>query len=129
MASQLPPKKALVEISLVGERRMAELNRVYRSKRGASEILTFSYIEDPEIDPGAENPVGEIYLCWQRLIGGARRRRVSQMAYLLRLFAHGLCHLQGYRHNGLRSTKRMEKLEKELLSRYLSEAELARLFV
>jgi rRNA maturation RNase YbeY len=128
VASCFPPEDALVEVNLVGERRMAELSRLYRSKGGASEILTFSYTEDPPADPSAENPVGEIYLCWRRIAVGAGKRSVSRRAYLLRLLVHGLCHLRGYRHDDTRSEKRMENVEKRILRQHLSEEEVARLF-
>ncbi len=128
VASCFPPADALVEINLVGERKMAELNRVYRRRRGVSEILTFCYTDDNGSDPGVESAAGEIYLCWKRLALGARKRRVSKAAYLLRLLVHGLCHLQGYRHDDGPSEIRMEKVEKERLRLHLSEGEVARLF-
>jgi rRNA maturation RNase YbeY len=128
LASDLSPKNALVEVNLVGERRMAELNREHRGRKGASEILTFCYGRDPGLDREAESPFGEIFLCWQRLSKGALVRKVPCVAYLLRLFVHGLCHLKGYRHDDAGSERRMESVEKKLLRPHLPEEVVTRLF-
>lgn len=129
MASSIPPRDTLVEVNLVGERRMASLNKTYRGTKGAPEILTFPYGGDRVSDPDGEGPEGEIYVCWRSLTIGARRRRVSRSAYLLRLLVHGLCHLRGYHHDDLRSERQMEEAEKKLLRLYLPENVVARLFV
>lgn len=120
------PKHALVEINLVGGRRMAELNRRYRGRRGPSEILSFSYGSDP--GSGHENTVGEIYLCWPRLARSAEKRRVEDEEYMLRLVAHGLCHLKGYRHDDEMEERKMEEVEKRLLRGLLKDGVIDRLF-
>jgi rRNA maturation RNase YbeY len=122
------PGDATVEVNLIGERRMAALNRAYRKGSGVSSVLTFSYTGEGEPKPGEEGTLGEIYLCWKPLISEARRRRVSRRTYLLRLFVHGLCHLRGFRHGDPESEKRMEDTERALLKAHVSAAELARLF-
>ena len=128
LAENLSPRGAIVEVNLVGERRMARLNREYRGRRGAAEILTFSYIDDMKDPAGGETPAGEIYLCWKALAAGARRRKVSRQIYALRLLAHGLCHLKGFGHADPRSERKMEEVERSLLEGHCAERELERLF-
>lgn len=129
LASFVPPATAVVEVILVGERRMAQLNRRYRGMRGAVEILTFSYTGgEASIRCGTEDPAGEIYLCWKRLVQGAGRREVSRVTYLLRLLAHGLYHLKGFGHDDPGSENVMEEVERELLGRLIAPRELSRLF-
>jgi rRNA maturation RNase YbeY len=128
LASRFPPAAATVEISLIGERRMAELNRRYKGRRGAAEILTFAY-GDPDSGAGrGDDPCGEVFLCWKKLVSGAARRRVSNRDYLLRLVAHGLCHIKGYGHSDDQSYRMMEKAEKKYLAGMVSETAMARLF-
>lgn len=105
---------------------MSELNRVYRRRRGASEILTFPY--DAEGGITGEDALGEIFLCWTRLEAGARRRRVKPVHYMLRLIAHGLCHLKGHRHDDERSESRMEEVERKLLRGLIPKDVISRLF-
>ena len=75
-----------------------------------------------------DGTVGEIYICWTKLTEGARARKVSRRAYLLRLVVHGLCHIMGYRHDDERSERKMEKAEIKHLSKVLAGSEIERLF-
>jgi probable rRNA maturation factor len=122
------PADSLVEVNLVGERRMAELNRAYRRRKGASEILTFPYTAGPGGKVAGEDAAGEIFLCWARLEAGALRRRVEPAYYMLRLIAHGLCHLKGHRHDDEESESRMEEVERKLLRGLIPKEAIARLF-
>lgn len=128
LASLFRPKEALIEVNLVGERRMARLNRAYKNRRGAAEILTFSYLDDETGEEADDGPAGEIYICWKKLMAGAEARRVSRKAYLLRLVVHGLCHLEGYSHDSPENELKMEKAEKRRLAGHLPERVLDRLF-
>jgi probable rRNA maturation factor len=115
-----------VEVGLVGERRMAMLNRRYKGRRGAAEILTFDYGTGRGASP--EDPRGEILICWKRLEARARGLRVSPGAYLLRLLAHGLCHICGYSHGTENLAARMEAAERRALGSTVSRRDLDRLF-
>ncbi|MBN1164550.1 MAG: rRNA maturation RNase YbeY [Candidatus Krumholzibacteriota bacterium] len=128
LASRLPPGEAVVEVTLVGRGRMAFLNRAYRGRRGAAEILTFSYAGEDINSGGPDDPRGEIFLCWPALVDGARRRGVSNRAYLLRLLAHGLCHIRGFTHGSAEEERIMEKEEEKLLSPFLPGMQIGKLF-
>ena len=128
LASRVAPADSLVEVNLVGERRMAELNRIYRRRRGASEILTFPYSAHPGGGTAEEDALGEIFLCWTRLTAGAGRRRVSPTHYMIRLLAHGLCHLKGYRHDDEEGETEMEEVERKLLRGLIPKDVIACLF-
>ena len=128
VASGFAPAGAIVEVNLIGERRMAGLNRKYRDRRGATEILTFSYAGEHGGWHGVESPIGEIYFCWRKLAIGAEERGVTKKAYLLRLLVHGLCHLKGYRHRDGDETGRMEKVERRYLAGHVSKRQIEVLF-
>ena len=126
IASAVPPRSGIVEVIWIGERGMARLNRVYKRRGGASEILSFPCAG--VLDPGKEMPLGEIYLCWSRLARGALRNRVSARSYAARLLVHGLLHLRGWRHGDAASAARMEAAERRFLRRHLPSRDLERLF-
>jgi probable rRNA maturation factor len=126
VALRIAPPDERVAVNWIGERTMARLNRVYKKRTGAAEILTFPCIGAP--DPEGEAPLGEIYLCWTRLVRGAKLRGVSPRVYGARLVVHGIFHLRGHRHDDSRSAARMEAAEARLLKRHLSEGEVKRLF-
>ena len=126
VAARIAPRDARIAVNWIGERTMARLNRVYKKRIGGAEILTFPCCGAP--DPEGDAPVGEIYLCWTRLVRGARLRGVSPRVYGARLVVHGLLHLRGYRHDDSRSAGRMEAAEARILKRHCSEREVKRLF-
>lgn len=128
MASAIAPKRALVEVSLVGSKTMAALNRAYRNRSGVAEVLTFSYRDDPSIGLGSDGAIGEVVLCWSAIEAGARERGVSPAAYLLRLLVHGLLHLKGYRHDDEKNERAMERVERQFLRGYLDERIVTELF-
>jgi probable rRNA maturation factor len=122
----LRPRGRTVTVVLVGERRMALLNRRYKGRAGAAEILTFPCGDAP--GPRMETPLGEICLCWASLGRGAQRRRVSRRAYAARLVVHGLLHLAGRSHATSAAERRMEAAERRLLHGRLAASEIERLF-
>lgn len=126
IGAPLRPRGRTVTVALVGERRMASLNRRYKGRSGAAEILTFPCGDGP--GPAAETPLGEICLCWASLVRGARGRGVSRRAYAARLVAHGLLHLAGHRHSTAAEERRMERAERRLLRGHLGAREIERLF-
>jgi len=126
VAARLAPRDARVEVNWIGERTMARLNHAYKKRTGAAEILTFPCGGAP--DPEGESPLGEICLCWTRLVRGARLRGVPPRAYAARLVVHGILHLRGHRHDDSRSAGRMEAAEARILKRHCSGAEVKRLF-
>jgi probable rRNA maturation factor len=105
---------------------MAALNRGYKGRRGAAEVLTFDYGDDPS--PGVEGSSGEILICWKRLAASAAGLKVSGRSYLLRLVAHGLAHLEGFSHGDEMDAARMEGRERELLGGIVPERDLAKMF-
>ncbi len=128
VADRIPPKRARVEVSLVGARTMASLNRTYRNRCGASEILTFPYAGDPSACLEPDSSVGEIVLCWPPIATGAAARGVPPTAYLLRLLVHGLLHLRGYQHEDAEHEVAMERAERRYLRGYLDENVVTELY-
>ena len=128
VAAAVPPKHALVGVSLVGAKRMAALNRTYRDRRGITQILTFSYRDDPSDGLAPESTIGEIVLCWPPIAAWADERGVQPVVCLLRLLVHGLLHLKGYLHDGERAECAMERAEKRYLHGYIGEGVMAKLF-
>ncbi len=115
-----------VDVTLIGGRRMAMLNRDYKGRRGAAEILTFVY--DDDRSPDSEGAAGEILICWKKLAAASARLGVSRKAYLLRLVAHGLSHIEGFSHGDDGKAEKMERREREILAGIVSGRDLARMF-
>jgi len=114
-------EEAELSILLVSDRRIAELNRTYRQKKGATNVLAFAQAEGP--DAGlAGNILGDIVISWETAAREARREKTSVHQRLLVLLVHGLLHLLGYDHERSAADERlMFDREKELLYRMQKE--------
>ena len=84
------------------------LNRSYRGKDYATNVLTFAYGADPE--SGVLS--GDIVLCAPVVAREAAEQGKDLAAHYAHLTAHGLLHLQGYDHEaGAAEAIAMEAIE------------------
>jgi len=90
-----------LSIALVGQGRIRELNKKYRGKNRATDVLAF---------PG--DGLGEIVICLREVKKNAKRYRSNPEKELARVLIHGILHLLGYDHE--QSEQAAEKMrEKE----------------
>lgn len=101
---------ARITLRVVGMEEGRALNRRYRSKDYATNVLTFVLDEGP---PRA----GDLALCAPVVSREARAQGKDVMAHYAHLTVHGVLHLQGYEHEHARDALAMEKLETRILSR------------
>ena len=94
-------EEAGLSIALVGQGRIRELNKKYRGKNRATDVLAF---------PG--DGLGEIIICLREVKKNAKRYRSNSEKELARVLIHGILHLLGYDHE--KSEQAAEKMrEKE----------------
>ena len=99
---------AQVTLRLVGAREGRKLNRDFRGRDYATNVLTFVY---PDIEPLS----GDIVLCAPVIAKEARMQRKRVDAHYAHLVAHGMLHLQGYDHENAKDAEVMETLEAEIV--------------
>ena len=99
---------AQVTLRVVGGREGRALNRNFRGKDYATNVLTFAY---PDIKPLS----GDIVLCAPVIAKEAREQRKPIKAHYAHLVAHGMLHLQGYDHKNKNDARVMETLEAEIV--------------
>ena len=100
--------EAQVTFRLVGGREGRALNRDFRGKDQATNVLTFAY-------PGIEPLSGDIVLCVPVIAQEAREQRKPIEAHYAHLVVHGMLHLQGYDHENSSDATAMETLEAEIV--------------
>lgn len=101
--------EAQITLRFVGSAEGRRLNRAYRGKDYATNVLTFGYRGPPSVD-------ADIVLCLPVLRREARAAGRSLRAHLAHLVVHGVLHAQGYEHEQQRDAARMERREVELLA-------------
>lgn len=95
-----------VEIYLVGTSRIKTLNRQYRGKDEATNVLAYESPCFPE-PRSSHRLLGEVYLCPPYI-----KKRGENINVLL---VHGLLHLVGFNHQKESDRMTMEKMEGKLL--------------
>ncbi|ANH73041.1 putative rRNA maturation factor YbeY [Ralstonia insidiosa] len=101
---------AQLTVRFVGEEEGRTLNRTYREKDYATNVLTFSYAESDE-DPVA----ADIVLCCPVVEKEAKEQGKPLVAHYAHLIVHGALHAQGYDHEDPADAKEMEGIETEIL--------------
>lgn len=91
------------------------LNREYRGKDYATNVLTFAYNEGEEIADD-EPTRADIILCTDVLQREAAEQKKTVEEHTAHLIVHGVLHAQGYDHEDDEDAAEMEALETELLA-------------
>jgi probable rRNA maturation factor len=105
-------RSAQVTVRVVGAAEGRKLNRAYRGKDYATNVLTFVYESAPR------RPLsGDIVLCAPVLAKEAREQGKALEAHYAHLTVHGLLHLQGWEHDTAGDARAMEERETRLLAR------------
>ena len=102
-------RSAEVTLRYVAEKEGRRLNRVYRGRDYATNVLTFIY----ETRPLA----GDVVICAPVVAREARDQGKDVAAHHAHLLVHGLLHLQGYDHEDDRDAGPMERRERAILAR------------
>ena len=108
-----------VTVRLVGEDEGRKLNREYRGKDYATNVLTFVYdAQALEGQDGLTGPVvvGDLVLCVPVLVREAAEQGKAVEAHFAHLLVHGMLHLQGHTHENEEDTARMESIEVGILT-------------
>lgn len=91
-----------------------ELNREYRGKDYATNVLTFAYNEGEEI--AEDEPTrADIILCTDVLQREAAEQNKTVEEHTAHLVVHGVLHAQGYDHEEDDEADEMEGIETEIL--------------
>lgn len=102
---------ARVTIRIVGQAEGRLLNRSYRRKDYATNVLTFVFRDHAPLE-------GDLALCAPVITREARMQRKPVAAHYAHMIVHGLLHLQGYDHENNQDAAVMERRERTLLDRF-----------
>jgi probable rRNA maturation factor len=97
-----------ITVRIVGADEGRALNRDYRAKDYATNVLTFDYARAPVV-------VADLVLCAPVLQREAREMGIPLVAHYAHLLVHGTLHAQGYDHEDDADARTMEARETALL--------------
>ena len=101
--------QATVTLRYVGEAEGRRLNREYRGRDYATNVLTFVY--------GNRPLSGDVVICAPVIAAEARARGLDVAAHHAHMVVHGLLHLQGFDHERGADAVAMEARERRILAR------------
>jgi len=103
-----------VEISLVDNRRIRALNKVWRGQDKATDVLSFAWREESKI----KSPlIGQIFVSYPKIVSQAADYKVAVEKELSRMIVHGLLHLCGHEHAEAGRAKKMFALQEKIIDK------------
>lgn len=111
-------------ILLADDERLRALNRQFRGKDKATNVLSFpanrhdgNYSDELQVVPADDEPLqwGDIAIAYGVTAAEAREQGKTLANHLSHLVVHGILHLVGHDHEQPEEAERMEALERQIL--------------
>lgn len=102
---------AEITVRLVGQKEGRQINRGFRGKDYATNVLTFAYQHHPMVQ-------ADLVLCLPVLAREARTQHKDLSAHFAHMLVHGMLHAQGLDHEDPDEAEHMEALERRILKRF-----------
>ncbi len=100
---------AEITVRIVGEDEGRQLNRDYRQKDHATNVLTFDYAQEPVVS-------ADLVLCAPVVAREAQEQNKTLQEHYAHLLVHGALHAQGWDHEtGEQDAEEMEAYETDIL--------------
>lgn len=112
-------READLAVRLVDEKEGLALNRHYRGKASATNVLSFpaDMAEGVKMPKGVKMPLlGDIVICAPVVAREAAEQKKSLAAHYAHLTVHGTLHLLGWNHEDDKEADAMELLERQVLA-------------
>lgn len=97
-----------ITVRIVGADEARALNRDYRAKDYATNVLTFDYAREPVVS-------ADLVLCAPVLQRESRELGIPLVAHYAHMLVHGALHAQGHDHERDAEARAMEARESELM--------------
>lgn len=105
-----------VSVRVVDRDEMRTLNRDYRHRDGATNVLSFPAGEIAGLPSDARQTLGDIVACAPVIEQEAAQQGKAPGAHWAHMVIHGTLHLLGYEHGGISDAAEMEALEVAILA-------------
>jgi probable rRNA maturation factor len=102
-------RNARVTVRVVGGSEGRALNRNFRGRNYATNVLSFRMRDQPALE-------GDLALCAPVIAREARAQGKSLAAHYAHLVVHGVLHLQGHDHETRSGARRMERRESRIVT-------------
>jgi len=97
-----------ITVRIVGAEEGQALNRDYRAKDYATNVLTFDYAHEPVVS-------ADLVLCAPVIAREAAELGITRQAHYAHMLVHGTLHAQGFDHEDDEEARAMEARETEVM--------------
>jgi len=94
-----------LSLAFVGKEEIKKLNKKFRKKNKATDVLSFKLNEG--------NSLGEIVICPEVVKENAKKYGVDFKKEIIKVFAHGILHLLGYDHEKSKKEAKIMELKQD----------------
>ncbi len=121
------PEVQELSVVITDDKRMRVLNREFRKKDKATDVLSFPQLTKAELGGKTRgfvgNSLGDLVISSETTLRQAKEFGVTKREELLRLVVHGVLHLCGYDHEKVphSEAQRMRRKERVIRGRLLEE--------
>lgn len=109
-----------ISILLADAERMQDLNKQFRQKDKPTNVLSFPFEDDEDIDEDEEGSLylGDVAFGYSIIEQESKEKSISFLNHFIHLIVHSTLHLLGYDHEDEEDAYEMEDLEIEILSTF-----------
>ena len=119
-ATHLSPDGHCVSVALLSDSEVRALNRAFRGKDAATNVLSFPSATAVRAASRKGEPVflGDVALAYETVVSEAESQGKTVLQHAAHLVVHGVLHLAGFDHDGDADGERMEAAERGILGRF-----------
>lgn len=108
-----------ITVRIVEEHEITQLNKDYRHKDGATNVLAFPFTPPPGMPEDEDiNSLGDLIVCASVVEKEAKEQNKTILAHWSHMIIHGTLHLLGYDHQTDQEALEMESLENRVLAEF-----------
>jgi probable rRNA maturation factor len=115
VAAILPNDPRNLDVLLTGDAEIQALNKQWRGKDKATNILSFPSPDMP-LPAGEVAHLGNLVLAWDTIEREAEAAQKPMIEHVVHLLVHGMLHLLGFDHEDEAEGDKMEAKETEILA-------------
>lgn len=105
----------IINLKLVDDRQIEALNKKYSGQAKATDVLSFSYIEDGAVPVG--NELGDVAISLETAGRQAAEAGTNLETELALLLIHGALHILGFDHDQTSEQAEMDRLQQQLMAK------------
>ena len=106
------------DVLICDNKKIAELNKLYKNKDKATDVLSFALFADSKhknIIINNEIMLGEIIISAQTALSQSKENKKEFMEEVYFLLSHGILHLFGFKHNDEDSLAEMLRIQEKMI--------------